>query len=171
MTEPEKPGRMGPQRNVARDRAIVREYMSGRSLAAVGEKYGLSQSRTHEIVKAWREAFPPEAKEELVVRDSAWLDEKRAEAAELWDMAPVPAYSNGRPIEMPDGSPAWDHSGRIAGLKLALDIQARLSKMLGLDAAARSDVSVTVTDESVVERIRAERAARLAADETTRDET
>lgn len=143
MTEPEKPGRQGPQRNVARDRAIVREYMSGRSLAAVGEKYGLSQSRTHEIVKAWREAFPPEAKEELVVRDSAWLDEKRAEAAELWDMAPVPAYSNGRPIEMPDGSPAWDHSGRIAGLKLALDIQARLSKMLGLDAAQKVEATVT----------------------------
>jgi len=134
---------MTPQRNAARDTAIVRDYLSGMSLAAVGAKYDLSQSRVHEIVKAWRDAFPPEAKEDLVVRDAAWLDEKRSEALALWDMSPIPAFSQGKPIEMPDGSPAWDHSGRVAGLKLALDIQARLSKLLGLDAASKVEATVT----------------------------
>lgn len=134
---------MNHQRNATRDKGILRDHLAGMSMTAIGDRYGLSKTRVHEIIQAWRDECPPEERAVVVQQHVAWLEEKRAEALALWDAGPIPAYSNGKPIELPDGTVAQDHSGRLAGLKAAVDLHTRLAKMLGLDAAQKVEATVT----------------------------
>lgn len=136
--------KQGPQdRLEGRNGAIWRAHTSGQTQEAIAAEYGITQGRVSQILSAVRASLPVEDRADLVRREVDLLDRLRTEALELWAADPIPAYSNGKPIELPDGTVAQDHTGRLAGLKAAVDLHTRLAKMLGLDAATKVEATVT----------------------------
>lgn len=148
---------------------IWRAYVSGATQEAIAREHGITQGRVSRILSEIRDSIPDADRAHLVQREADFLDQMRRVVLDLVDRPPIPAYSNGKPILMEDGTVAEDHSGRIAAWDRALKAHERLSKLLGLEAAAKTDVTMSVdVDNAVVERIKAERAARLAAAEAAR---
>lgn len=144
-----------------RNGEIWRAYVAGKTQDAIAAEFGLSQRRVSDIIAEVRETIPPEDRAHLVQREADFLDEMRQVVLELVQGPPIPAYSNGRPILMPDGSIAEDHSGRLAAWDRAIKAHERLAKLLGLDAAAKVEATVTAPEElEVVQRIRAWKAAQ-----------
>jgi hypothetical protein len=121
---------------------IWRAYLSGETQEQIAKQHGIGQQRVSQILSAIRESIPETDRAHLVQRESEFLDQLRVEALRLVARDPIPAYSNGKPILMPDGTTAEDHSGRLAALDRAVRLHERLSKLLGLDAPAKADVSL-----------------------------
>lgn len=135
-----------------READIYRDHCFGMTQMAIAEKYGISQPRVSQILK--------EAKSRVVLPDLAdirhqamtrHLDTMRR-ALELADMngAPVTAGKDGTVVYDPaDGSVVRDYAGRVAALKLALDADKELRKLMGADAATKTEVSGGVRYEVV----------------------
>lgn len=124
-------------------------YCRGATQQALALKYKISQTTVSERLKRVRESIPAEDKDQVRRRH---LDSLAKMAAELWELVeadPVPAFSNGRPILIPDPDdpdgdpvPAMDHSGRLAAMDRIGKFQEREAKLIGLDAATETNVSV-----------------------------
>lgn len=125
-----------------RNGAIWRAYVSGATQEAIAAEHGISRERISQILTKIRDTIPDEDRTHLIRREADFLDQMRRAALDLFDKRPIPAYSNGRPIEMPDGTIAEDHSGRLAAFDRAVKVHERLTKLLGLDAPAKADVSL-----------------------------
>lgn len=122
---------------------IWRAYLSGQTQEQIAKQHGIGQQRVSQIIAAVRASMPELDRQHLVQREAEFLDRLRTEVLDLWDRPPIPAYSNGKMILMPDGETvAEDHSGRLAALDRAVRLHERLTKMLGLDAPAKADVSL-----------------------------
>jgi hypothetical protein len=154
-------------RLAGRNGAIWRAHISGATQEAIAAEHGIHQTRVSQIIREIRETLPPEERSHLVTRETEFLDHLRRIALDLVDRPPIPAYSNGKPILMPpdpDGTQAVaeDHSGRLAAWDRALRAHERLSKLLGLDAAAKVDATVHTDpgDIELVQRIEAWKAAQ-----------
>lgn len=132
----------GPTRLDDRDHAIWEAYVSGATQIAIAADFQISRQRVSQIIVKVRETLPEADRAHLVQREAALLDRLRREALKLWDMPPIPAHSHGKIILMEDGTPAEDHSGRLAALDRAVKLHERLSKLLGLEAPAKADVSL-----------------------------
>lgn len=145
-----------------RNGAIWRAHVSGMTQEAIAAEHGISQERVSQIIRQVRESIPDVDRVHLVQRETEFLESLRVEALKLVDRGPIPAYSNGKPILSFDGvTVAEDHSGRLAALDRAVRLHERLSKLLGLDAAAKVEATVTTPgDLEVVQRIRDWRAAQ-----------
>lgn len=151
-------------RLAGRNGLIWRAYVQGATQEAIAAEHGLTQSMVSRILTEIRASIPEEDRADLIRRETEFLDRMRCLALDLVDRPPIPAYSNGRPIQMEDGTIAEDHSGRLAAWDRALKAHERLSKLLGLDAAAKVDATVRTAPEDIelVQRIRAWKAAREA---------
>lgn len=159
---------MPPRRRIERDDLTGRTgqiwaaYVNGETQEAIGKRHGITQQRVSAILAEVRSTIPEEDRAHLVQREAEMLDRLRTAALDLVDRPPIPAYSNGKPILGFDGvTVAEDHSGRLAALDRAVRLHERLSKLLGLDAAAKVEAAVTTPgDLEVVQRIRDWRASR-----------
>jgi len=152
-----------------RNGAIWRAYVAGATQEAIAADHGISRQRVGQVLARIRESIPEPDRSQLVQREVEFLDELRRQALDLVGRPPIPAYSNGKPILMPPGPDgtqeiAEDHSGRLAALDRALRAHERLSKLLGLDAAAKVDATVRTSPDDIelVQRIRAWRAGQDA---------
>ena len=118
----------------------------------IGEHLGLSQQRVSQILADAREKIePPDL---LAMRErSLRLHEdviKRAYEMAKMNGAPVTAGKDGRVVTDPeDQSVVRDYALRIQALKLAADADRNISKLLGLDAASKTEVTGTVKFEIV----------------------
>lgn len=152
-----------------RDEAIWLAYLKGASQSALAREHGVSQQRISAIIAGIRATLPERSKEELVERSAAFLDWARAQALTLWEMegAPVTAGKDGDVVYDPETMKiVRDHSGRLAGLRTAVDIEARAAKLLGLDAANRSEVTVSGAETDAMAAVAAEAARRVAGDDS-----
>jgi hypothetical protein len=147
----------------ARDDAIWQDYAFGMTQDKIAAKYGLTQGRVSQIIDRIRDSLPVEDNAQRKLRYTAQLDWMSSELHVLAAADPIPAYSNGRPVERDDGTPVWDHSGRMTAMRELRATQERASKMLGLDAAAKVQAEHAFTPSpDLEERIAA--ARRLLKD-------
>lgn len=142
-----------PQSEESRDRLEARdwtwwsEYYKGSTQQAIADKYGTTQQLVSLRLKLVRESLPETDRDEMRQKH---LAEMASLSKEWWDLVhapPMPAYSNGRLMTVPNpidpdsqGTPVWDHSARLAAGDRILKIQERMSKLMGLDAATKQEV-------------------------------
>lgn len=150
------------QRLDGRTGAIWTAHTSGATQEAIAATHGISQQRVSQILADVRAQIPEEDRADLVRREVDLLDRLRREVLELWDAPPKPAYSNGRMMVDEDGLPIPDHSARLAAVDRAVRLHERLSKLVGLDAAQKTEATVKVDPEDleVVKRIREWKASQ-----------
>lgn len=134
-----KPHAVGDDlRLLGRNGQIWREYINGSTQDAIGERYGIHQSRVSQILAEVRKAIPEEDRVERIQRYAEQLDRQSVELEAIIAAGPLPAYSNGRPILLEDGvTIAEDHSHRVTAMREQRAVQERAAKMLGLDAAMK----------------------------------
>lgn len=138
-----------------RNGRIWKEYCRGATQEELAEKYVLSQQRVSQIINQIRDETPFEERDALVKQEVDLLRDLRKDVLELWDKPPNKAYAaNGRELEGVE-----DHSGRIAAVKTAETLTARLHRVLGLDAPAKLDLNLTGEEEA---------ARKAAAESLTR---
>lgn len=153
---PESPRLMG------RNGAIWREYCRGATQEALAEKYALSQQHVGEIINKVADSIPQQERTRLINEEVDFFRAMRVEALAVWDMpaAPVTAGKDGDIVRDPTTQEVVrDHSGRIAAARLALDMSARMHKLLGLEAATKLDVGVG--EEEAAKRAASEALAHL----------
>ena len=128
-------------RTADRDFDIWQRYVNGETQEEIAAAHGLGQTTISKIISRMRDDTPIEERRARQARALADLDQLRQAALALVEAEPIPAYSNGRPIELPDdGGVAKDHSGRVKGMEMLLKVMERQAKALGLDAPTRVSV-------------------------------
>lgn len=137
---------------------VWRLHVAGWTQEAIGEKYGISQQRVSQILAAVRAQIPEVDRTQLIARELELLDTSRRMALELATAPLPPAFDQkGNALTDPrTGQVVLDSAGRVTAVKLALETQRDMRKLLGLDQPIKVDA--TVTDAAAV------RAAELAAD-------
>jgi hypothetical protein len=145
-----------------RNGEIWKWYVRGMTQEALAEQYEISQARVSQIIAQVRESIPPEDKDKVRQEHLELARTMRAELAKLVDMGPIPAYSNGRPITLEDGTTAEDHSGRLAAMDRLTKWIERESKLLGVDAPTKVEASVALSEQDAAQALAAEAAARMA---------
>lgn len=137
---------------------IWKLYVAGWTQEAIGEKFGIHQTRVSQILSAVRASIPEVDRTQLLQRELDFLDANRRMAMELATSPLPPAFDQkGNVLIDPQTKePVLDSAGRVAAVKLALEAQRDMRKLLGLDQPLKVDA--TVTDAAAV------RAAELAAE-------
>jgi len=156
------------ERIEARDWEWWEAWISGRTQAAIARDAGVDQSTVSRAIDRVRAAIPENDKEELVRRSVDMLLELQAGALEVWRMAPAPltAGKDGDYVLDPEtGEHVRDHAGRLAALKAAVGVNESVRRLMGLDAAAKLDMSVATGEARQAEKLAAEAAARVAGDD------
>lgn len=147
---------------------IWKLWVAGWTQEAIGEKYGISQVRVSQILAAVRATIPETDRTELIRRELELLDTMRTKAMELV-LAPLPPAfdKDGNALIDPvTRELVRDATGRVAAVKLTLETQRDMRKLLGLDQPLKVDA--TVTDAAAIKA--AELAAEAAARMTMEDE-
>lgn len=149
-----------------RDGEIWRAYVGGSTQEAIASRFGISQSRVSQIIAAVRASVQPEEKEHLVQREIDFLDQLRERMMAAVDAPLPPAFTqSGKILTTPGGHIVLDDSSRLAAVDRAVRLHERLSKLLGLDAAQKLDVTTTEAAQAQAAKRAAEAAAYLAEGE------
>lgn len=160
--KPERVIRLPTPRLEGRNGQIYRGYILGTTQEELADQFGLSQPQVSDIIARVRASIP---EEDLAAARSDHLDVLRTlskVAADIMVTGPTPAYSNGRPMVNDDGSPVMDHSTQLQALDRIVKITERVSKVLGLDAPVKADVTVSEQADRAGEAAAAEAIARMA---------
>lgn len=135
-------------------RLTVVNRLSQREIAKLFTERGelISQPRVSQILADARRKLPPP--DLSAIRDEALelhLDViRRAYALAEMDGAPVTAGKDGDIVLDPEtGKPVRDYAARMAALGLALKADVERRKLLGLDAASKTEVTGSVRYEVV----------------------
>lgn len=135
-----------------READIYRDHCFGMTQMKIAEKYNISQPRVSEILKAAKAKVRlPDLADIRHQAMTRHLDTMRR-ALELADMngAPVTAGKDGDIVRDPEtDAVVRDYAGRVAALRLALDADRELRKLMGADAATKTEVSGGVKYEVV----------------------
>jgi hypothetical protein len=129
-------------------------YVQGWTQPQIAQRYGLDQSTVSDDLRLYREAFPPETREQRIAAHQAglaWATRRLRELAEL-PAPPVTAGKDGFVVRDPDTDAIVRDYGlqRQAALDL-VRLQEREAKLLGLNAADKVEVSGSVTFEGSVD--------------------
>lgn len=132
----------------SRDEEIWRRYACGSTLETLAREFGLAISTVGSIVEAARQKYvwSKDGKRQELAQQLDWL---REEMTALVDAEPAPMFRGTEPVVDRDEKGEIvkryeDHSGRVNAAETLLRIQARMAKMLGLDAAEVVDQTTTV---------------------------
>lgn len=136
-------------RTADRDFEIWRRYTDGETQDELAAAFGLAQSTISAIVRRMRDDVPIEERRARQRRQLDDLDRIRGELLTLVEAAPIPAYSSGRPVRMPDGTIADDHTARVKAMDMVVRLQEREAKALGLDAPTRVSVEAQALADEI----------------------
>lgn len=136
-------------RTADRDYDIWQRYVTGETQTEIAAVYSLGQSTVSDIIARMRDDVPIEERRARQRRQLADLDHMRDEALRLVESGPIPAYSNGKPILMPDGQTAEDHTSRVRAMDMVVKLMEREAKALGTDAETKIQMSGGVKYEIV----------------------
>lgn len=146
-----------PPRLEGRTGEVWKLAVSGWTQEAIGEKFNISQQRVSQIIAAVRALIPETDRAKLIQDEVEFLGVLRREAMDLATSPLPPAFDQkGNPLLIP-GTREYvlDTSGRVAAMKLALDVQKQQRQLLGLDQPLKVEASLSTAAR--------ERAAELAA--------
>lgn len=154
-----------PRRLEGRDGDIWRWYARGMTQEALATKYGITQERVSQIIKQINAQMPEVDISEQRTKLLDSLDDMGVMVAEIADLPPAQAYSNGRPMVNEDGSPILDYGTKMAATDRFLKIAERRAKILGLDAAVKAEVTVNERAREQAQEAAAAAISRLNEDE------
>jgi hypothetical protein len=145
-------------------------YCQGWTQPQIAAKFEIDQSTVSDDLRLYREAFPPESREQRIAAHQAglaWATRRLRELAEK-PAPPVTAGALGQLVR----DPLTDEVVRDYGLQrqAALDLvrlQEREAKLLGLNAADKVEVSGSVTVAGSVDAELNELAAQLGMQDPT----
>jgi hypothetical protein len=151
-------------------------YVKGWTQPEIARHYGLDQSTVSDDLRLYREAFPPETREQRIAAHQAGLAWATQELRRL-NALPAPPVTAGQHGDVVL-DPETDQIVRDYGLKrqTVLDLvrlQEREAKLLGLNAADKVEVSGNVTFEGSVDaelQALADQLGTVQADERSADE-
>lgn len=151
-------------------------YVKGWTQPQIAQHYGLDQSTVSDDLRLYREAFPPETREQRIAAHQAGLAWATQRIRELADK-PAPPVTAGQYGDIVR-DPVTREIVRDYGLQrqAALDLvrlQEREAKLLGLNAADKVEVSGNVTFEGSVDaelQALADQLGTVQADERSADE-
>jgi hypothetical protein len=126
-----------------RNGSIYRAYVLGATQEALAERHGIGQQHVSEIIRSVQAQLPEADLDERRKRALEALDVMSQVAAEVVELEPTQAFSNGRAMFDDAGRPILDYGPRLAGLDRFLKVADRQAKLLGLDAATKVEVGVT----------------------------
>jgi hypothetical protein len=152
-------------RLATRNGEIWRAYVSGATQETIAAEHGITRERVSQILKEIRDSIPEEERAHLVQRETEFLDQMRRTVLDLVERPPIPAYSHGKPILMPDGTIAEDHSGRLAAWDRAIKAHEHLVKLLGLLAPTKADISLVGQERDATSEAAAAALAYLQGDD------
>lgn len=140
-------------RTADRDYDIWQRYTNGQTQTEIAAAHGLAQSTVSDIIARMRDDIPIEERRARQRRQLADLDHLRQAALDLVDAEPIPAYASGTPIEMPDGSTAQDHTGRVRAMDMVIKLMERESRALGTDAPTRVSIDAQNLGDEILSLI------------------
>lgn len=154
-----------PPRLEGRTGEVWKLWVSGWTQEAIAQKYNISQPRVSQIIATVRALIPETDRAELISKEVEFLGVMRREAMELATSPLPPAFDQkGYPLVDPVTKEVIrDASGRVQAMKLAMDAQAHLRKLLGLDQPLKVEASVSAAAADKAAELAAEAAARMAA--------
>lgn len=156
---------MATPRLEGRNGSIWRDTLNGLTQEAIAAKYNISQQQVSTVLRTIAASIPEEERQHLIARERDFLDALRVRAMELVDAPPIPAYSQGRPILMADGETvAEDHSGRVAAMKLAIQLHEKVANLTGLNAPKQITTTVHVAAQAEAAQAAAEAVGYLHDD-------
>lgn len=141
-------GQEGSKDTDRRDAQIAYHYMvRAWTQQQIADKFGISRQRVQQILDEERSRIkPPDmmAMREKALRRQEDIIRRAYEVAEMLG-APVTAGKDGAVVIDPEtGKVVRDMSAKLNALALALKTDAETRKLLGLDAASKTEVSGSV---------------------------
>jgi len=144
MSQPQRGGELEGRSGTVWRLYAVQRWTQDR----IARELGVSQQRVSQILADVRAAIPAVDKAEMIRQSIELHADIIARAYELADMAgaPVTAGKDGDVVRDPENDHAIvrDYSGRVAALRLAKDTEAEMRKLIGLDAATKTESTATV---------------------------
>jgi hypothetical protein len=118
---------------------------------AVAEEYGISRQRVDQIVEKVRKELPAHDLDEMREETLELYREMNRRTLEMVDLIPAPVFvgKDGDIALDERGQVVRDYSGRMKAIELALKITEQRRKLMGLDAAQKSEVGGSVKFEIV----------------------
>lgn len=132
-------------RLAGRNGDVWQAYLNGSTQDAIGQQYGLSQSRVSLILAEVRASIPA-----VVIDDIRAAEADRISALYAETMAIMRAHHPMVSIQRGEIIPGVEDAGpRLAAIGLALKIHERVAKTYGTDAATKVETSGNVRYEVV----------------------
>jgi hypothetical protein len=153
---------MASERLAGRNGLIWAGYVAGKNQETLAEEHGITRERVSQILAEVRASIPETTKEEIFQRELDFLERLRVEMLADAQAPLPPAFSQRGAILVDDeGNVVRDRSARYAAVDRAMKLHERVSKMVGLDAATKADVTVTDAANEKSKQAAAEAMARL----------
>lgn len=144
---------MRPEAHEGRNGEVWRLYTVYRmSQAQVAAELGISQQRVSQILADVRASIPPDDKALMRAESLELYRELTRRAMEIADLVPAPVAvgKDGATQYDPEtGEVVRDYSGRLRAMETAAKFDAETRKLMGLDAATKTEVGGSVRYEVV----------------------
>lgn len=117
----------------------------------LAQEYGLSQQRVSEILAAVRASIPDHDKDLMRLESIELYADLTLRAMEIVDLVPAPVFvgKDGSIAYDDNGRVVRDYSGRLRAMETAAKMDAERRKLMGIDAAEKSEVSGSLRVEVV----------------------
>jgi hypothetical protein len=129
-------------------------YCRGWTMPQIGEHYGLDDSTISDDLRQYRDALPPQTREQMIDRHHTTLADitRRLDELSRLDPPPVVAGKDGTPVMDPE-TRQWvrDYSTQVTALRELRATLAQEAKLAGLNAADKVEVTGNVTFEGSVD--------------------
>jgi hypothetical protein len=129
-------------------------YCRGWTMPQIGEHYGLDDSTISDDLRLYRDALPPQTREQMIDRHHTTLADitRRLDALSRLNPPPVVAGKDGAPVIDPE-TREWvrDYSTQVTALRELRATLAQEAKLAGLNAADKVEVTGSVTFEGSVD--------------------
>jgi len=164
MSEDEQPrdgngGFLYVNSSVQRDADASRLRSEGRTFQQIADELGYNdRGHAWRGIQRARRAILREPAEELIQVESARLDELYVAALDVLDRDHI-TVNNGHIIKDDDGIPVLDDGPKLAAIRELRAIRESYRKLYGLDAATKTEATVTTVpqDAELQERLRVAR--------------
>lgn len=141
-TTPRLEGRNG---TIWRQHVIYR-----RTMEDIGEEFNLSTARISQIITEARAAIPKHDLDFMRQESIELYQELGRRAMEIVDLVPAPVVvGKDGDILYENGEIVRDYSGRLRAMETAAKMDVERRKLMGLDAAQKSEVSGSVRYEMI----------------------
>lgn len=147
-----------PETFDGRNGLVWRKYTVYRmTQAQIASDLGLTQQRVSQILQEVRESLPEDDKALMRAESLELYRELTRRAMEIADLVPTPVAvgRDGTILREPDGDDGEpgavvrDYSGRLRAMETAAKFDAETRKLMGLDAATKTEVGGSVRYEVV----------------------